>query len=153
MTVIAYDGRFLAADSLKCFGSCKDAKPYQKIMVRNGVAFACTGSAALFEPMIKWYLDGKDPEKLPPCGDQYKDTKLIVFDGETASFYMPGLPYPDEVSAPDAWGAGADVAIGAMEAGLDAAKAVEIAIKREAFCGGPVQVIDLLNLKAEAQAA
>jgi hypothetical protein len=154
MTVIAWDGRYVAADSLKCFGSSRNTKPCQKIMVREGIVFALTGSAALFEPMIKWYLSGKDPEKMPACGDDYKTTKLLVFEGgETASFYMPGLPYPDEFSAPDAWGAGADFAIGAMEAGKSAAEAVAIAIKRETYCGGPVNVIDLLEIQKDREAA
>jgi hypothetical protein len=147
MTVIAWDGRTVAADSLKCYGSSRAMAPVQKLRVRNGIVFAMTGSGPLFDPMIEWYLKGADPKAVPECGDEHKGTALIVFKPDGAAFYKPSMPYPDEVSAPDAWGAGADFAIGAMEVGADAKTAVEAAIRREAYTGGPVQVIDLLQLQ------
>jgi hypothetical protein len=153
MTVIAWDGRYVAADSLKCYGSSRAMAPVQKLRVRDGIVFACTGSGALFEPMIQWYLAGKDPEKVPPCGDDHKGTTLIVFTSEGACFYKLDMPHPEELSAPDAWGAGADFAIGAMEVGADAKTAVEAALRRETYTGGPVQVIDLAELRNAEKAA
>ena len=57
--------------------------------------------------------------------------------------FTPKMPYPEEYFAPEAWGVGADYALGAMDSGADAKMAVERAIKREIWLGGPVQVIDL----------
>jgi hypothetical protein len=118
------------------------ADPVQKLKIRNGAVFGLTGNGALFDPMIQWYIDGANPEALPKCAEAYADTALIVFRQGHACFYKVNLPYPDDAAAPDAWGAGADFAIGAMEAGASAEQAVELAIRREAYCGGPVQVID-----------
>jgi hypothetical protein len=147
MTVICWDGASVAADSLECYSSCRSVQPVQKLRPRKGIVFACTGTGALFEPMIEWYLGGRVIEALPKVGDSHKDTKLLVFDGERAWVYSPDLPYAAEIFAPDAWGIGADMAIGAMEAGASAERAVEICIKREVYVGGPVQVIDLLQLQ------
>lgn len=153
MTVLAWDGRYVAADSLECYGSCRSAKPIQKLRQRGSTIFACTGTGALFEPMIEWYLGGRKLDELPKADDRDKDTKLLVFENGKAWVYSPSLPYPAELHAPDAWGVGADMAIGAMEAGASAEKAVEVVIKREVYCGGPIQVIDLEALqKLEAAA-
>jgi len=146
MTVIAWDGRTVAADSLNCYGSSRAVAPVRKLRERNGIVFGLTGSGALFEPMIAWYLAGADPKNVPSCGDSYKSTVLLVFTKDNASFYKIEMPYPDEISPPDAWGAGSDFAIGAMEVGADAKTAVEAAIRREAYTGGPVLVFDLHEL-------
>jgi hypothetical protein len=147
MTVICWDGASVAADSLECYGSCRAAKPVQKLRERGGYIFACTGTGAMFEPLIEWYLQGFKKDMIPPSGDSHKDTKLLVFKDGKAWVISPDLPHHAELHAPDAWGIAADMAIGAMEAGASAQQAVEICIKREVYVGGPVQVIDLLQLQ------
>lgn len=153
MTVICWDGKTVAADSLECYGSTRSAKPVKKLQAREGMVFACTGTGALFDPMIRWYLTAGLEKPIPPCGDSHKDTKLLVFKGDRAWVISFDLPYPAELHAPDAWGVGADMAIGAMEAGATAEKAVEVCIKREVYVGGPVQVIDLLEIQKMEKAA
>ena len=151
MTAIAWDGRYLASDSLVCYGSSRGSAPFKKIRTCDGVAYALTGSSALFEPMITWIQSGAHPSDKPICSDEHAKTLLLVFRDNRCFGYRADLPYPDEFSAPDAWGVGADFAIGAMEAGKNAVEAVEIAIRREVYTGGPVEFIDLHELqKAEA---
>lgn len=152
MTVICWDGRFVAADSLESYGSCRSVQPIQKLRVRKGIIFACTGTGALFEPMIEWYLGGRVLDALPKTGDSHKDTKLLIFEAGRAWVCSPDLPYRAELFAPDAWGIAADMAIGAMEAGATAEQAVEICIKREVYVGGPVQVVDLSEIQKEIAA-
>lgn len=153
MTVIAWSGTQLAADSLECYGSCRSVRPVQKLRQRGSIVFACTGTGALFEPMIEWYMGGRKIDELPKADDDTKHTKLIVFENGRAWVYSPAIPYPAEVFAPDAWGCGADLAIGVMENGGSAERAVEIVIKREVYCGGPIQVIDLEALQKLEDAA
>jgi hypothetical protein len=153
MTVICWDGATVAADSLECYGSTRSAKPVQKLRERKGFIFACTGTGAMFEPLIEWYLNDCPKDQIPQCGDSHKDTKLLVFKGGKAWVLSADLPHPAELYAPDAWGVGADMAIGAMEAGATAAQAVEICIKREVYVGGPVQVIDLTQIGKTLEAA
>jgi hypothetical protein len=148
MTVIAWDGRFVAADSLECYGTVRSSRAVQKLSERNGFVFACTGSGALFEPLINWYVAGCKSDAVPSCGNDGKDTKLVVFRPDRRAFvYSPNMPHAAELFAPDALGCAADMAIGAMEAGASAARAVEISIKRVVYVGGPVQVIDLDELR------
>lgn len=153
MTVIAWDGRLVAADSLACYGTCRAAAPVQKLRQRGSTVYGLTGSGALFEPMIEWVEKGADPASAPTASEKHKDTRLIVWRDGACYCYTLDMPYPEELFAPDAWGIGADLAIGALEAGADAAKAVEITIKRETHTGGPVQVIDLHALKAKQELA
>jgi ATP-dependent protease HslVU (ClpYQ) peptidase subunit len=153
MTVIAWDGRYVAADSLVCYGSTRGAGPVKKIRTTAKAAYALTGHGALFDPMIEWIENGAKPDDKPSCGDNYSDTLILQFLDGKCYGYRVSLPYPDELIAPDAWGAGADFAIGAMEAGKNAAEAVEIAIRRETYTGGPVEFIDLHELGKQEQAA
>lgn len=144
MTVIAWDGRYVAADSLETFGSCRASKPVVKLQLRGTVLFGLTGTAALLEPMIEWYLAGCKIDDLPKVADDR--SRLLVFREGKAHCYTMKVPYPVECYAVDAWGTAAEVALGAMDAGVSAEKAVEIAIARDVWCGGPVQVVDLHSL-------
>lgn len=149
MTTIAYDGRYVAADSQVCFGACRGAKSVQKIKVRGSVAYACTGHGALFDPMIVWFEMGAKPEDKPKVSDD-KNACLLVFSDGKCRAYKSDLPYPEELFGPDAWGSGAEYAIGAMRAGASAEHAVRIAIECDVYSGGPTQVIDLYDLQARA---
>lgn len=153
MTTIAWSGTEVAADSQVSYGMCRGAGKVSKLERRGGVVYACTGTAPLFGPMIKWVEeDGADPEKKPKIPDE-KATTLLVFKDGKCFAYRTDIPYPEEMAAPDAWGSGAEFAIGAMRAGATAKRAVEIAIACDVHSGGPVQVIDLLALENVENAA
>jgi hypothetical protein len=144
MTTICWDGKSVAADTMACTGDYRTPAKILKVKQVGDIVFAMSGMSALFEPCIKWYLDGHDPESMP-CwrGGGDNASRLLVFkDGRCFAFHT-SLPYPDENFAPDAWGAGENFAIGAMKAGADARRAAEIAIECNPFTGGEVQVVDL----------
>lgn len=147
MTTIAWDGRYVAADSLMISGSYKHPMPYQKLRLGNGVVYGLTGFAAWFDAWIKWYEAGADPAATPACnlsGDNAGS--FIVFAKDNVKFYTREMPYPLKLEAPDAWGSGAEYAIGAMMAGAKADEAIRIAIKVDHGTGGEAQVIDLHGL-------
>jgi hypothetical protein len=146
MTTIAWDGKTVAADSLKVYGAYASPGNYEKIIQRAGIVFACAGNASLFEPMIKWYLDGADPKECPCVGKD--EAALLVFRDDKAFYYRTEAPYADEPHAPDAWGAGSEFAIGAMHAGADARRAIEIAITCSPFSGRDVVAVELAEAAA-----
>ena len=143
MTTIAWDGRFLASDSAKFRGSYHRVPGnFQKIVTVGGVVYACTGSAALFHPLIEWHKAGAEPADVPKDRED-RSTSLLVFEGGKCRLYCTDLPYPEELIAPDAWGVGDDYAIGAMLAGANARRAVEIAKMVNPQTAGDILVIDL----------
>lgn len=147
MTIIAFDHRYVVADSMATQGTIRNLRPAEKIIVRENVAFAMSGSVPLFEPMIDWYLSGHKPEGMPKLSDDDHHSTLFVFRDGCATFYKTELPYGETYEPPMAWGVGADIAIGAIDAGANVRKAVEIAIAGSVWLGGPVQVIDLHELQ------
>lgn len=150
MTCISWDGRHVMADSMATNGA-KNIGGVDKLVVRGDHVFGLTGAAALFDPMIGWYIAGADPLTIPKGRDAADDATLFVFNENRAAFYKTELPYAEDFRAcPMAWGIGAEFVLGALDAGADLKTAMEIAIKRSVWLGGPVQIIDLQSLKAEA---
>ena len=146
MTTIAWSGRFVAADSQVCYGSTKGMGKVEKLRQIGNTVYACIGSGALFSPMVEWIEKGAKLEDTPNVEAEF-DASVLVFRDGKCLVYKARLPYPEELSSPDAWGSGAEFAIGAMHAGATAYAAVEIACMRDVYSGGPVQVIDLQALR------
>ena len=92
--------------------------------------------------MVTWYLNGADADKVPSVKDEGRGC-LIVFTNGRCFTYVTASPHADECFAPDAWGSGYQYAIGAMKAGADARRAVEVAIDCDVETGGRVQTVDL----------
>ncbi len=151
MTTIAWCSRYVAADSQVNYGSCRGAGPVQKLKRVGDNVYACIGTGALFDVMVEWIEKGAIPADVP-TGTAENSATVIKFADGKAHMYKSDLPYPHEMIAPDAWGTGAEFAIGAMEAGADAPKAVACAIKRDVHSGGPMVFIDLQPLAKDLAA-
>lgn len=148
MTIICWKDGVLAADSLMLLGTCKAKTTVKKIRYEgDGQTFACTGTAAMFEPMIAWIKAGAKPAEVPKPSEKHADTRVLLFESGRCFSYQPNLPWPDEQFAPDAWGAEADFALGAMAAGATAEEAVQLAIENTNTVGGPVEIIDLHQIE------
>lgn len=146
MTTIAYDGRTVAADSMGVSGAYRVPGAYQKIRRVGERVYGLAGYPGWFDAWIRWYEDGADPKSAPHCNIESDNTgSFIVFERGRAFVFTSHVPYPSEIFAPDAWGSGCDFAIGAMKAGADARRAVEVAIDCDPHTGGEVQVIDLMG--------
>jgi hypothetical protein len=148
MTTIAFDGRFCAADSKSVSGGRKVYGMVKKLLAKNGVVYATTGFWGFQDAWVKWYESGQDPEKTPKHGNSDNDIGcfLVFRDGKCFGFSHV-IPYAVEYPAPVAFGSGADYAIGAMRFGATAGEACAIACEEDNGSGGPVQVIDLLQLQ------
>lgn len=90
--------------------------------------------------MAEWYEAGADP-KLWPKSQEGEDWARLVVLSEGKVFEYENTPVRQPLIAPFmAWGSGADFAMGAMAAGCNAARAVEIASGLCASCGYGVSV-------------
>jgi ATP-dependent protease HslVU (ClpYQ) peptidase subunit len=145
MTTIAWDGKFIASDGQKSSGNYICPGSATKIIRRENMVFALTGISSLFEPMIDWYLKGAAPKECPrPLSENSSSFSILIIFKEGKAFKVSSnIPYPEEVFAPDAWGSGGVWAVGALKAGADVRRAVEIAIECDTSSGGEIQVMDL----------
>jgi hypothetical protein len=154
MTTIAWKGHFLAADSLSGSHDCRCEVSAVKMRVEQGTVYAITGYFAWFDAWIAWHKAGCDPHATPVCKYDPQNTgNFIVFEAGRCFLYSMELPYPDEQFAPTAFGSGRKYAIGAMLWGASAKDAVGVAIHADPGSGGPVQVIDLLEIQKDREAA
>jgi ATP-dependent protease HslVU (ClpYQ) peptidase subunit len=158
MTTIAWDGRYLAADGQRTFGDRIAGTDFRKIVVKGVFIYAFTGMTPMMDVMIAWHQEGADPEKLPLGWDKDEGGwTLVVVDGNGLGKYSDGCPYLERLPAPWAFGAGQEYAIGAMRAGADARRAIEIVSEICYHTGGTIQVVDredtALRLVATREAA
>ena len=143
MTTITFKDGILAADTYisnsasrvgtmgKLFRFRTDGKKTQYT--------AIIGNAAECIAMSDWILNGRDPKKTPDLKSW--DFQVIHFKDGEVKLYQNGL-YPIEYTPVnenfDAWGSGADYALGAMENGASAIEAIKIASKYDLGTGGVI---------------
>jgi len=142
MTCIAWDGRMLAADRQATNAGMRRVvsklRPLPDSRIMTG-----TGDASIIAEMCAWFEAGADIEKFPKRQASDDGGTFLVVGRTEILVYERGpiaMPlHPDNKIA--AWGSGRDYAIGAMEMGADAVKAVEIACKWEVNCGHGVNSV------------
>lgn len=138
MTVIAYDGRTLAADRQGTAGGYKFA--VTKLARIGSRRFGFAGDMA-YLPMLISYFKGNGAW---PEFQKDKDTRLytvMIRDGRIWKY--ESQPEPFQIFAEHyATGAGRDYATAAMHCGKTAAEAVQIASIYEESCGLGVDTLD-----------
>ena len=127
MSVIAWDGKTLAADKRACLGTL--IATTTKIFKACGALVAYSGDACFGEEMLAWFKDGSDPLKFPPLQRDKDDWSglLVVWDsGEIWKYERSPYPlkFPKQLFA---IGSGRDFALAAMYLGKAAEEAVEVA--------------------------
>lgn len=147
MTVIAWDGRTLAADREAGTQYLRYLRSTKIRRLPNGNLLGAAGDAAQAREMVAWIVDGADPDEFPselrPGKTNAARALLITKDGGRILVYETG-PHPIEFLGPyHALGAGAEAAIAVMLLGHDAKMAVEIASQVCAGCGNGIDVLEL----------
>lgn len=157
MTTIAIDSKgFIAADGQRTWGGDIVCRTEEKLRLRHGRIYALTGTAPLFEPLIKWHGEQEaDPEKVPKISGDNGWALIVVERIGVITKYTNTCPYPESFDAPIAFGAGLDLAKGAMLYGASAKEAVELVAAHTEHTGGRIQVFDIaealgLNVVREA---
>lgn len=143
MTVIAFDGRIVAADTLVTSGDRMLHTAITKIvpLVKDGEFIVATTSGGCTSglAMLAWFLSN-GTETYPDDGTAR--LSILRLD-EPVEVYVGTIAQPTFEHYPYTAGSGADLALGAMEAGADAAKAALIACKHCNACGPPIESFDL----------
>ena len=135
MSVVAWDGKNLAADKLMCGNDC--TRTTTKIFRVKDAVIAFTGDIACGLILLDWYKDGCKKEDYPAFQTDKEDwTRMIIADKKGCRFYEK-YPIAIEVEDPySAWGSGRDFAMGALAMGATAGEAVKVASMFCLSCGG-----------------
>lgn len=145
MTVIAYDGRYVATDKQATRGSYS-ATCTKVFQVGSKVA-TYTGCADHGGMLIAWLRMGADPKAFPQDRDEKTNAYLAVFEWGQPIYCYENYPIPVIIEDPIfAAGNGRDYALAAMYLGFSAERAVEVASHFDVYCGMGVDVIDLWEL-------
>lgn len=143
MSVIAWDGKTLAADKRASVGTliCTTTKIF-----RIGEALvAYAGSASFGEEMVAWFTAGAKPEQFPAgqrSDDDWSGLLVIRRDRPIEKYERT----PHAVRFEDnqfAIGCGRDFALAAMHLGKTAREAVEVAIHFDSGCGNGIDTLEL----------
>jgi hypothetical protein len=137
MTVIAWDGETVAADTRATSGTSIVPVLDKKIVSQNGVSLAGCGVA---HEVDAWQYDYFNGIIRPLKG---KGSIVLEFREGKCFVWESGASVPYAVRSPFTIGSGGDVAMGAMLAGKTATEAVRIACKVDTACGLPVQTVKL----------
>jgi ATP-dependent protease HslVU (ClpYQ) peptidase subunit len=135
MSVIAFDGKMVAVDRQATFNETKTTMRKMRVLP-DGTVLAWCGAQAQGLLMARWYEDGADITKYPESQRKEEDyATLIVFTNGRIFMYERTTEPLEVLDKMFAQGCGRDFALGAMEAGCDAVKAVKIASKFSVYCG------------------
>lgn len=153
MTVIVYRDGVMASDSLLS-GQGVRCGEAEKVRDINGWLIGISGNWGVACELFDWFeQECRDSIKRPPSqihvdDDKYPIGVLLVRKSSGAVFCIDGLGYPQRINAPFyAIGSGAEVALGAMEMGADAIKAVKAACKFNCYCGGRIRHVRMEKKK------
>lgn len=143
MTVIAFDGKTLAADRLVVFGNTKGS--VTKVFRVGAHLVGIAGSASLGMEALEWFKGGADPSKYPERNrESDSGASLLVIRPDRTAWKYESSPYPFQLEGPYcAIGCGDEAALVAMSLGKTAAEAVEIASQHNVFCGNGVDALTL----------
>ena len=144
MTVVAWDGKTLAADRLAVCGRARSS--VTKIYRFGGELIGGAGTISVVKEMAHWYEMGADPETFPASarGEADGTSVLIVVLANGTAWSYEGGPLPFLVEDPHgAWGCGNEAALVAMACGLHAAAAVAMVSRFNSACGNGVDALTL----------
>lgn len=143
MTVIAWDGKTLAADKRMTDGDAiGKVTKIKRIVHLNGMVFlvGMAGSISGGAQMMRWFAAGGIVENFPKLDDNHWAVLLVIGNFQTVGYY--GEPHPVVIeNSQFAIGSGELPARAAMLCGASAEEAVAIASQLVHGCGDGVDVL------------
>ena len=148
MTTIAWDGKAMAADRQAATGNTPHVSHGGKIkrITFNGVdaLIGRCGTIASAMQVVDWLAAGANPANKPEISSAEDDSFSLLLATAKGVYYFATGTIPVFIGRrPWAIGSGGDYALGAMEAGADARKAVQIACKLDINSGMGIDVLTL----------
>lgn len=143
MTVVAWDGKTLAADKRTSFGGLHATTT--KVHRANGALLAGCGVTAQVVELLCWYRAGCNPATFPEIQRDAKESvSLLAIQPGGLLLQWETTPYPLVLENKQwAIGSGRDFAIMAMHLGKTAREAVELACVFDSNSGNGVDSMDL----------
>jgi 20S proteasome alpha/beta subunit len=141
MTVIAWDGRTLAAD--KRATSDNVAYTVCKVERFGGYLLGLSGAADVAHELREWFKEGAIPKDFPKSARRDTATLIVIGPDAKPRAFATGphaMLYSDDKQA---WGCGRDFALAAMYLGHDARRAVEVACTFDVSCGNGIDTLEL----------
>lgn len=150
MTVIAWDGKTLAADKLGDNGGSRMTAT--KVHRVRGHLVGIIGRVDCCYHLLDWFDRGAKPEKWPAfqATDDWSSLLVVRPDGVLVRYDRSPTPFPIEDKVYAA-GSARDAAKAAMLMGADARRAIEIAIEVDCTVGGGIDTLTLDGLPAAAK--
>lgn len=138
MTVLAWDGKTLAADRQLTLGGTPI--PSTKIHREDDHLVGLLGEVQEGLAFLEWYRGGCDPKEKPTMKQGF--AAYVVIGKQLWKYESMLIPYLIDMPF---WGAGSggEFAIGAMAAGKTATEAVEIACQFDNCCGLGIDTLSL----------
>lgn len=143
MTVIAWDGKTLAAD--KQMGTAYPRSVTKIRRLASGELVGVTGSFDQGLILMDWYAAGADPATFPAFqADHEKNSELLIVRVDGVVCSLSNLPVAMALeNKQHAVGSGRDFAAAAMHLGLDARRAVEVTNALAGDCGVGIDTLEL----------
>jgi ATP-dependent protease HslVU (ClpYQ) peptidase subunit len=143
VTVIAWDGKTLAADKMAC--SAGYGYTVTKVhRLRDGgiAAFAGDGDGAM--ALLAWLNAAQNPAAYPEA-QKDNDTSALVIRPDGSVWSYGKTPYPQRIECERyGMGHGRDFALAAMHCGKSAREAVDLACQLDVYCGNGVDTLELI---------
>lgn len=146
MTVVAWDGKILAADKMVSFGGLF-AKTTKITRVGDFLLGGC-GSSAMLNELMHWWIAGAYPVKFPNSHRDYKESPTLLVIGHDMIRQYENTPSPINIESYQwAIGSGRDFAMMAMHLGHNAEYAVMATSRLCNDCGCGVDTLELERKK------
>lgn len=141
MTVIAWDGKTLAADKLGSYNGL--GRTVTKIHRIGDLLVGISGNAWVANEVFAWVERGRKPEAFPACQRDKDDWSMTLIIEARRVLLYERSPYPTRIAdGTCAIGSGRDFALAAMHMGADARRAVEVATHFCPDCGLGVDTLE-----------
>lgn len=140
MTVIAWDGKMLAADKRATSGNV--AYAVTKVERFGDHLLGMTGEADVAHELREWFKTGAVPKDFPKSARRDMATLIVISPDTRPRAFATGphpMLYADEKLA---WGCGRDFALATMHLGHDARRAVEVACTFDVSCGNGIDTLE-----------
>ncbi|AVQ81666.1 hypothetical protein [Variovorax sp. PMC12] len=148
MTVIAWDGKTLAADK-RAVHAGYTGGTVTKIHRWPGGLCAFSGDLDVGVQLVEWLRAGAVPADFPKLQTENAANFLVIHvDGSVCQYERTPVPLVFEEGR-RAMGSGRDFALAAMHLGHDARAAVEVACALDSGCGNGIDVLMLENVSIE----
>lgn len=151
MTIIAYDGKMLAADRQATQSGF--AMTVTKLRRTPDGMAASTGDSDVARALLAWAEGGRKPKDFPPEAKGNNAQLLVVTSDGKLLLYSGSVHAIELHDRFVAFGCGRDYALAAMHLGHDAEAAVQVACELDIYCGNGIDTMRLTPARKGAKRA